>query len=179
MKQVYKYDSAGNYVEPVLIDDNASIPKSCTDKPLPQPNWKPVFKNGVWVETVKTVDLLTPAKIAKISELETKCDSAIVNGFDYSVNGVSYRFSCSLAAQANFQGADALFKDGTISEVEWTVTNNTSGVVERISFGVDIFNELKLQVFNHINSNVSKLRNTLQLRVEGATTQSELDAIVW
>ena len=51
MKQVYKYDSAGNYVEPVLIDDNASIPKNCTDKPLPQPNYKPVFKNGAWVET--------------------------------------------------------------------------------------------------------------------------------
>ena len=51
MKQVYKYDSLGNYVEPVLIEDNASIPKNCTDKPLPQPNYKPVFKNGAWVET--------------------------------------------------------------------------------------------------------------------------------
>ena len=51
MKQVYKYDSAGAYLEPVLIDDSASIPKNCTDKPLPQPNYKPVFKNGAWVET--------------------------------------------------------------------------------------------------------------------------------
>jgi hypothetical protein len=51
MKQVYKYDSLGNYVEPVLIEDNASIPKNCTALPLPQPNFKPVFKNGAWVET--------------------------------------------------------------------------------------------------------------------------------
>jgi hypothetical protein len=50
MKQVYKYDNNGKYVEPVLIADGAPIPSSCTDKPLPQPNWKPVFKNGAWVE---------------------------------------------------------------------------------------------------------------------------------
>ena len=51
MKEVYKYDSVGNYVEPVRIEDGTPIPQNCTDKPLPQPNWKPVFKNGVWVET--------------------------------------------------------------------------------------------------------------------------------
>ena len=61
MKQVYKYDSAGNYVEPVLIADNAPIPASCTDKPLPQPNWKPVFKNGAWSETATESERNPPA----------------------------------------------------------------------------------------------------------------------
>ena len=69
MKQVYKYDSAGNYVEPVLIDDSASVPKSCTDKPLPQPNYKPVFKNGAWVET-GTPLAPPPAEPSPIDELK-------------------------------------------------------------------------------------------------------------
>lgn len=51
MKQVYKFDKNGAYVEPVLIADNAPVPSNCTTLPLPQPNWKPVFKNGAWVET--------------------------------------------------------------------------------------------------------------------------------
>ena len=50
MKQVYKYDNNGKYIEPVLLNDNDPIPKNCTEKPLPQPNWKPVFQNGDWVE---------------------------------------------------------------------------------------------------------------------------------
>lgn len=52
MKQVYKYDLEGNYIEPVLIDDGQEIPFNCTNQPLPQPNWKPLFKNGEWFETV-------------------------------------------------------------------------------------------------------------------------------
>ncbi|PFP30271.1 hypothetical protein COJ96_06045 [Bacillus sp. AFS073361] len=60
MKQVYKYDSAGKYVEPVLIADGAPIPANCTDKPLPQPNWKPVLKNGAWVETGTPPSAPTP-----------------------------------------------------------------------------------------------------------------------
>jgi hypothetical protein len=61
MKQVYKYDSNGKYVEPVIIADNAPIPASCADKPLPQPNWKPVFKNGAWVETATAAEQNPPA----------------------------------------------------------------------------------------------------------------------
>lgn len=61
MKQVYKYDSAGNYVEPVLIADSAPIPANCTDKPLPQPNWKPVFKNEAWVETATEAERNPPS----------------------------------------------------------------------------------------------------------------------
>jgi hypothetical protein len=60
MKQVFKYDSNGKFIEPVLIEDNAPLPANCTDKPLPQPNWKPVFKNGAWVETATEAERNPP-----------------------------------------------------------------------------------------------------------------------
>ena len=69
MRIVYKYDSLGNFVEPVEIADTASIPKNCTDKPLPQPNYKPVFKNGAWVET-GTPPAHPPAVPSPVEELQ-------------------------------------------------------------------------------------------------------------
>lgn len=51
MKQVYKHDENGRYIEPVLLEDNDPIPPDCTERHLPQPNWKPVFNGTEWVET--------------------------------------------------------------------------------------------------------------------------------
>jgi hypothetical protein len=178
---VYKYDEYGKYIEPVEIGENNPIPKNCTVKELPQPNNKPYFdetKND-WVETADQEEILKPLKEAKMSELDALCNAAIVAGFDYEINFESYHFSCSLAAQANFQGTDTLFKDGLISEAEWTVINNKTGLVERITFDQDIFNQLKLQVFLHINGNTKKLRNVLEPQVIAAQSQTELDQITW
>jgi hypothetical protein len=122
---------------------------------------------------------LTTLKSAKMSQLEEACSSAITSGFDFTVNSVSYKFSCSLEAQANFQGADTLFKDGSITEAEWTVVNNSNGKIERVALDVATFNSIKLQVFSHINSKISLLRNTLQPLVESATTNADVDAVVW
>jgi hypothetical protein len=123
-----------------------------------------------------TLEALKAAKMAQLNEL---CNLAIVNGFDYEVNGESYHFSCSLSAQANFTGTDILFKDNLIQQSEWTVINNTTGKDERVTLDQTTFNSVKLQVFQHINSNVAKFRNTLQPQVEAATTNTEVDAIVW
>jgi hypothetical protein len=49
MREVYKYDGNGNFIEPVLIFDEQEIPFRCTDQKLPQPNYKPVLLNGAWV----------------------------------------------------------------------------------------------------------------------------------
>ncbi|MEH7511597.1 hypothetical protein V7146_02450 [Gottfriedia acidiceleris] len=57
MKQVYKFDEDGNYIEPVLIGDDEPIPSDCTELELPQPNYKPVFKDGSWVETITKEEL--------------------------------------------------------------------------------------------------------------------------
>lgn len=52
MTVYFKYDSStGEYLGPIIVEGNEDIPNSCTDKELPQPNWKPVFQNGNWIET--------------------------------------------------------------------------------------------------------------------------------
>jgi hypothetical protein len=131
----------------------------------------------------KEIDLTTVAladvKAAKIAQLDELCSKAIIDGFDYTINGTSYHFSCSLSAQANFTGTDILFKDNLITEAEWTVTNNATGKEERVILDQPIFNNIKLQVFQHINSKVAKFRNTLQSQVEAATTNAQVDAVVW
>lgn len=122
---------------------------------------------------------LDDLKVAKMNQLEELCNKSIVDGFDFTINSVSYRFSCSITAQANFQGTDTLFKDGLITEVEWTVTNNSTGVTSRVTLDKSTFDQIRLEVFNHINANISKLRNTLQPQVESATDNSSVDSIVW
>lgn len=54
MKQVYRFGNQGTFIEPVIIRDGEAIPVDCTDKELPQPNWKPVFDKvkKIWVETI-------------------------------------------------------------------------------------------------------------------------------
>jgi hypothetical protein len=164
--------------------------------PTGEPNQEPVFRTPLSTQVqelqnqlktadqkykelnLETIDLET-LKTAKIGQLEENCNQAIVDGFDYTINSVSYKFSCSLEAQANFQGADTLFKDGLITEAEWTVFNNATQKVERVMIEQTTFPSIKLQVFQHINSNISKLRNTLQPQVESATTNLEVDSIVW
>lgn len=122
---------------------------------------------------------LDDLKVAKMNQLDELCNKSIVEGFDFTINGISYRFSCSITAQANFQGTDTLFKDGLITEVEWTVIDNSTGVTSRITLDKNTFDQIRLEVFNHINANISKLRNTLQPQVESATTNSEVNSIVW
>jgi hypothetical protein len=69
---VYRYDENGFYVEPVHVEDGQQpIPINCTDQPLPQPNYKPQFSNGSWVETLtqEEIDALLNTPKPK-SELE-------------------------------------------------------------------------------------------------------------
>ncbi|MGD6897102.1 hypothetical protein [Bacillus infantis] len=122
---------------------------------------------------------LEQLKEAKIMQLDEFCNKEIIKGFIHTVNETDYLFSCSLSAQANFQGSDTLFKDGLINEAEWTVENVETGRIERIMINKDMFTAIKLQVFQHINSNISKLRNQLQPLVEAAQTNQEVDNITW
>ncbi|HEX3075036.1 MAG TPA: hypothetical protein VHP30_15590 [Ignavibacteriales bacterium] len=114
-----------------------------------------------------------------MSQLDEACNMAITSGFTSTVGTTEYLFSCSLSAQANFQGTDALFKDALITEAQWTVVNVSTGAIERVILNQTDFSSVKLQVFQHINANISKFRNTLQPQVETATTNAEVDAIVW
>lgn len=74
MKQVYKFDSEGKFIEPVIIypndEDIYTIPPNCTATELPVPNWKPVFDKvrKVWVETITDEDKPKPPPVKPTTE---------------------------------------------------------------------------------------------------------------
>ena len=50
MKQVFKFDSNGFYVEPVILDDKEGIPTDCTSVQPPDGLFKGKFVEGAWIE---------------------------------------------------------------------------------------------------------------------------------
>ncbi|WP_257207390.1 hypothetical protein [Bacillus wiedmannii] len=74
----YEYPIYGNeevqYEEEDVIGykDVYDIPDNATEIPLPQPNWKPVFKDGKWIETItqEELDELNKPQIPQPSELD-------------------------------------------------------------------------------------------------------------
>ncbi|WP_253252044.1 hypothetical protein [Bacillus sp. MB353a] len=74
----YEYPIYGNeevqYEEEDVIGykDVYDIPDNATELPLPQPNWKPVFKDGKWIETItqEELDEMNKPQIPQPSELD-------------------------------------------------------------------------------------------------------------
>jgi hypothetical protein len=126
-----------------------------------------------------TTATLEEVKQAKITQLDEACGYTIVSGFDHDINGVSYHFSCSLAAQANFTGAKVRFMAGETTAEEWTAVDNTTGEEVRLMLDELTFKPIADKVYQLIDTSVKKLRNTLQPQVKAATTNAEVDAIVW
>jgi hypothetical protein len=152
-----------------------------TDEIFQQWNEKSKTATQRYEELDKVNTSLAQLRQAKLEALDESCNLAIVGGFKHTIGTKEYLFSCSHAAQSNFQGTDSLFRDGLVPNgmAEWTAINVATGKVERVQINQTTFNTLKLKVFQHINSNISKFRNTLQPKVEAATTNSEVDAVVW
>lgn len=122
---------------------------------------------------------LEDLKNHKLNQLNKLCSEAIVNGFTYVIENTNYKFSSSLEAQSNFQSTTSLFKDGLITDVYWSATNVDTGIVERISLNEESFNKLRVELFNHINLNISRFRDELQPLVLSAGTNEEVDMITW
>ena len=133
----------------------------------------------VYNEIDKQKTSLEDLKTFKLNQLNHLCNETIVNGFTYKIDDIVYKFSSSLEAQSNFQSTDSLFKDGLIAEVYWSATNIENGIVERITLNNKAFNDLRLALFHHINSNVSRFRDGLQPLVLTAKTNEEVDNINW
>lgn len=123
---------------------------------------------------------LDEAKYVKVEkELNQKCNLTIISGFDYTINGVSYRFYLPLEAQANFQGAYARFRAGKMTNVRWTVFNHDTQQFERIDLDWATFEPIADEVFNIIDNNVRKLRDDLEITVKLATTIEEIKSVTW
>lgn len=181
-------------LEPAEYDEEGNLIKEAVVEPLYEDQVTNLLPEGAIVEQMEvsqTADggfkaesadsavRLQVAKDAKIAELDAACNAAILAGFDYTINGVSYRFSLSVFAQINFRETDASFKDGSITSETWTVVNNTNGKVERVTLDQATFNGAKNAGKTVVRDNISRLRDVLQLQVESAATQAEVEAVVW
>lgn len=71
MKEVYRYDENGIYIEPVILQDGDNIPVNCTEVKPTGSFYKGKFQNGQWIEslTQAEIDKLVNAP-ASVSELE-------------------------------------------------------------------------------------------------------------
>lgn len=134
-----------------------------------------IYSNGTLIKDESY--LLELAKKRKEKELDEACNEAILAGFEYTINGVTYHFSFDYEAQLNFQGAERLLSKGLVESVMWTV--HRDGQYERIPITKEIMDELILKIYQHKNDNISKFRDVLLPRVYAATTIEEVEAITW
>jgi hypothetical protein len=95
MKQVYHFNPlTGEFIEAIHIGENEELPKDCTFEKWTPPIWKPVFKNGSWIEgateeemkpavTPPTVEAQLEEEKAKVRRLETQLNqtNADLQGF--------------------------------------------------------------------------------------------------
>ena len=63
MKIIHKFDEEGNWIPGETLDiypnvmGDYEIPEGYTDVALPEPNYKPMFVNGEWVETATNEEI--------------------------------------------------------------------------------------------------------------------------
>lgn len=78
MIQVYKVDSEGFYLEPVIIKEGDTIPNDCVEEKLPNGLYKARFVDGQWIEGLspEEIEALNPSTKEKtqIDKLQEKVD---------------------------------------------------------------------------------------------------------
>lgn len=136
-----------------------------------------VYKNG---QLIKSDEIkLQRVKNKKDEELNNACNQSILDGFDYMVNDTTYHFSFDTEAQFNFQGIQMLFLSNTIESILWTVTNVETNEYERITIDRDLMTELTMAILIHKDSNISRYRDDLSVRLKNATSIKEVESINW
>ncbi|MEH7093930.1 hypothetical protein [Neobacillus vireti] len=83
MKQVFRFDNKGYYVEPVILKDNDVIPPNCTDIEPTGSYFRGKFENGRWIEgaTQKEIDDLknTPIPKSPLEILQETVDQLVLD----------------------------------------------------------------------------------------------------
>jgi hypothetical protein len=176
MKQIYRFDSNGFYIEPLLIDDKMPIPNDCTEiKPI-DGLYKAQFVNGAWVEAETSATLLQYAKDAKKAELNMKCDLAIMGGFTSSALGVEHTYSSVLTDEIWYNATKNRFDiDAAFASVDWKTID--AGYLTHTKAQ---FQQVFIDGHAFGNSQIAH-RNDLNKTVDDPTTDTveKVKAITW
>jgi hypothetical protein len=176
MKQVYRIDDQGFYIEPVIIEGEEQT--GLISSPIPEGLYKPKWNGKEWVEglTQEEIDELTgntldQIKQNKINELKQKCEETIETGFTSS-NGHFYRTNRD--DQINMIGQkDALMSDSTIATVKWKSEDAGYMEISKNEWLSKVYSE----AFLHKQAQLFKYDELKKQVVEASLEQVE--AIVW
>jgi hypothetical protein len=71
MKQVYRIDSQGYFIEPVTLDPGEPLPPDCVDVEMPDGLYKPRYVNGIFVSSISKEEYVAslPAETPSESEV--------------------------------------------------------------------------------------------------------------
>lgn len=123
---------------------------------------------------------LANAKVKKNSELSRKCNTAILAGFEHTINDQVYWFNYDMEAQGNFRDAKEMLSDGVVSELPWTVRiHDSTGEYSRVLVSLDIIKDLSIVIMQHKTEKISKYRDYLMPIVNGSTTVEEVEEVMW
>lgn len=132
------------------------------------PHWFYSYDNGVIVLSNELK--LNHQRAFKLASLRKDCSEAIYGYFNSTVDGIEYRFSCDAEAQSNFEKVDRAFEKDRITTINWTAYDANNNIV-RLSLDYVKFEGIYMSHLQHIQGNISRLRDTLQPEVESATLE--------
>ena len=129
--------------------------------------------DGTFISSTSLADI----KIAKISELNLSCEQTIISGFPSSALGTEHYYQSDRDDQTNLlglvvAGQDSILKCGVLQTdgtILWTFdTPHTIGEIQQVFSAGATYKMEQLQKCN-----------TLKQQVNSATTEADIDLIVW
>lgn len=127
---------------------------------------------------IKWKDYIEETKKLKDKELNLACQSAILSGFDFSINGIQYHFSYDLEAQSNIQELLTMYNAGINVDGKLTATDPNGNKV-RVSIDKTTLDQLVVVAYNHKEEQLRKYREVLLPLVVQATSVKEIQSISW
>jgi hypothetical protein len=112
MIQVYKIDSDGYFIEPVLVDKLSNMDSDCVSTPPPQGLVKLRYTNGKWIEGETTANILAATKAMKKARLAESFDASLMNGFTSTADGTSRTYAIDPVSMGKWTGALAVINSG-------------------------------------------------------------------
>lgn len=89
MKEVYRYDENGIYIEPVILQDGENVPTNCTVIKPTGSFFKGKFESGKWIESLTQDEINELINAPQpVSELETLKKQQTDLVFTLLINGV-------------------------------------------------------------------------------------------
>lgn len=174
-KKQYARINAEGAVIGLLLFDEYVIPVE--DDIVPDPPeglHEPKWDGEQWIEGLLQSDLLAGQKQTKIDELNAVCNAFILSGFTSSALGDPHDYDFDYEAQINLAGMMNAISAGIApATITWKTKNAGS-----IDHDHAQFTQLYADGLTFKNTQIGKYW-ILKAQVQAATTEAEIDAIVW